>query len=146
MKNCSRILLICFSFFAYFSHAEVYRWIDEDGNVHFSDKKPEQIDAEDISERISNTNIDESSEAMRRLDQVLSETVGEKQVRDKELINDRKAQEHLERVCAKAREDLRILRGRVVFIDENGVSQSVSESQREVEAKKLESEIQNRCK
>lgn len=145
MKNYCRILLICYSFFAYSGHAEVYRWVDDDGNVHFSDKKPEQSNVEDISERIGNTNIDESSEAMRRLDQVLSETVGEKQVRDKKETDDRRAREHQNRICAEARKDLRILKGRVVFVDKNGVSQSISESQRKIEAEKLETEIKNRC-
>ena len=146
MKSICQILVICVSFVTYCSHAEVYRWVDDDGNVHFSDKKPEQNDVEDISESVANTNIDESSKAMRRLDQVLSETEGEKQVRNKKEYNDRIAQERQNRICEKARDDLRILRGRVVIVDENGVTQSMSESQRKIEAQKLESEIKNRCK
>ena len=146
MKNICQILVICVSFSTYCSYAEVYRWVDDDGNVHFSDKKPEQNDVEDISERVSKTNIDESSKAMRRLDQVHSETEGGKQVRNKKENSDRITQERQNRICEKARGDLRILRGRVVFVDENGVTRTISESQRKIEAEKLETEIKKRCK
>lgn len=31
----------------------VYRWVDEDGNVHFGDRPPEQVDAEKINVQTS---------------------------------------------------------------------------------------------
>ena len=146
MKNYWPILLIFCSFISISGNTEVYRWVDDDGNVHFSDKKPAEKDAEEISDKLSETNIDESSEAMRRLDQVLSESVGEKQIRGKIEKKARLEKEHRNSVCEKARNELRILKGRVVFVDENGDSYDISEAQRKVEAAKLEARINQHCK
>jgi len=146
MKNYWPILLIFCSFIANSGIAEVYRWVDDDGNVHFSDKKPAEMEAEDISKKIANTNIDESSEAMQRLDRVLSESEGEKQIRGKTEKKARLEQEQRNRVCEKARKELSILKGRVVFVDKNGESYNLSEAQRKVQASELEAEINQHCK
>jgi len=146
MKNYWPILLIFCSFIANSGIAEVYRWVDDDGNVHFSDKKPAEMEAEDISKKIANTNIDESSEAMQRLDRVLSESEGEKQIRGKTEKKARLEQEQRNRVCERARKELSILKGRVVFVDKNGESYNLSEAQRKVQASELEAEINQHCK
>jgi len=145
MKKYWSILLFSFSFITYSGGAEVYRWVDDDGNVYFSDKKPAKNDVEDISEKISITNIDESSEAMQRLDRVLSESEGEIQIRGKREQKKLLEQKQLNSVCERAQNELRILRGRVVFVDEKGESYNISEKQRKIRAAKLEAEIKLRC-
>ena len=45
-------LLFCFLIMACTTaHAEVYRWTDANGKVHFSDKRPKSA-AEDITEKV----------------------------------------------------------------------------------------------
>ena len=36
-----------------FSHAEIYKWVDENGKIHFGDNKPETMKAEKISLEIN---------------------------------------------------------------------------------------------
>lgn len=48
------------------SQAEVYRWVDENGKTHYSDKKP-KTDAEDITQAVKKQNIDTSIEEQRKL-------------------------------------------------------------------------------
>ncbi len=51
-------LLISLFLFAEFSHAEVYKWIDQNGKIQFSDKKPELIKAEELKLKVNTyTNV-----------------------------------------------------------------------------------------
>ena len=38
--------------------AEVYKWVDENGKVHFGDRAPEKKSAEEISAQLEKTNVD----------------------------------------------------------------------------------------
>jgi glutaredoxin len=50
--------LIPLFLFAGFSHAEVYKWIDLNGKIQFSDKKPERIKAEELKLKVNTyTNV-----------------------------------------------------------------------------------------
>ena len=149
MKSLVSALLLLCCFLMNDANAEIFRWVDDDGNVHFSDKKPEessnQIDVEDISDKLSEINIDESSESLRKLDQVLSESVGEKQLRKKQENREQQNKQRREQACGQARRHLRKLRGRVSFIDEDGNEFDISEQQRKREAAKFEAEIKQHC-
>ncbi len=50
MKTLTLLLLLVFSRFSY---AEVYKWTDLDGRVHFSDKKPTSGNAEELDLKIN---------------------------------------------------------------------------------------------
>ncbi|MBV1905438.1 MAG: DUF4124 domain-containing protein [Pseudomonadales bacterium] len=126
--------------------AEVYRWLDAEGNVHFGDKKPEHLKADDISREVSETNIDESSANIEKLGNILLESEGEKQLKAKKEYSEQQNQRQKKQACNNARKQLRILNGRVSFVDDNGKSYDISEQQRKIEATKLEAEIHKRCK
>ena len=51
MKNL--ILLVSLLIIAIPSFAEIYKWVDEEGQIHFSDKKPENQVATEIEVEIS---------------------------------------------------------------------------------------------
>ncbi len=60
MKTLTLLLLLLFSSFSY---AEVYKWTDLDGRVHFSDKKPTSGNAEELDLKINtytSTSFDKS--------------------------------------------------------------------------------------
>jgi glutaredoxin len=50
MKISTLLILLLFSSFSY---AEVYKWTDPDGRVHFSDKKPASGNAEELDLKIN---------------------------------------------------------------------------------------------
>jgi len=52
------ILVLSFVFSIGQSSAEIYKWVDANGKVQFSDQKPESIEAEELSFRINTyTNV-----------------------------------------------------------------------------------------
>ena len=64
LKFTPALLLLLFSLGA---GAEVYRWVDANGKVHFSDRKPSgqsdkdnKPDIEEISDKIDQTNLESS--------------------------------------------------------------------------------------
>ena len=60
MKTLTLLLLLLFSSFSY---AEVYKWTDLDGSVHFSDKRPTSGNAEELDLKINtytSTSFDKS--------------------------------------------------------------------------------------
>src|SRR5690606_33482151 len=98
--------------FSLSTRAEVYRWVDEDGNVHYSDKKP-KTDAEDITRQVSKQNIDTSLDEQRRVQQICRPENGAdrgcyRQQQSKNLPTP----EHMQR-CNELRKYLDAIDGRV---------------------------------
>jgi glutaredoxin len=50
MNQLLRFIFICFTalLLATWAHAEVFKWVDAQGNIHYSDKKPENQSSEEI--------------------------------------------------------------------------------------------------
>ncbi|TNE81449.1 MAG: DUF4124 domain-containing protein [Gammaproteobacteria bacterium] len=129
------------------SQAEIYRWVDAAGKVHFSDKKPEDNhQAKDISGQLKPLNSDTSSAETHKLQEVFQgETPEEKAYRQQQQAKQQQLENNREHACQKARNQLSILRGRVAFIDPNGKEVVVTEEQRQERADKLEKEIRRHC-
>ena len=53
-KHINKLTLLLFSFIlSSLSYAEIYKWVDDDGGVHFGDKKPDAGPAEEIKLEIN---------------------------------------------------------------------------------------------
>ncbi|WP_179957657.1 DUF4124 domain-containing protein [Exilibacterium tricleocarpae] len=127
--------------------AEVYRWVDENGKVHFSDRKPQgKAAAEDISEAVSKTNIDDSTQQNQKLGDVFpKETAAEKALRQRQTQERQTRRQQHDKDCKRARKLLDVLRGRVYFVDENGQPYNISERERKEREAKLQAEINQYC-
>lgn len=125
---------------------EMYRWVDEYGKVHFSDKKPPAVQAENISDQVKQQNIDYSSgsaaKQLERYERIQSARDTEQQQRSSQRGD--KDQER-ERNCRDAKRRLRVIRGPVVFYDEQGNPEQVTEKERERRAAALEQQIRQYC-
>jgi len=44
---------MCLVFLSHAAHGEIYRWVDENGNVHFGDRKPQNTPTEQIKLKIN---------------------------------------------------------------------------------------------
>ena len=59
MESSKMLLRFCFLMFIYMglfgtnAHAEIYRWVDENGKVHFSDEKPEKTRVEQVKVQLN---------------------------------------------------------------------------------------------
>lgn len=52
-----RILLLSCLLMASSTYGEIYKWVDERGNVHFSDEKPDKADAQTVTPNTANTGV-----------------------------------------------------------------------------------------
>ena len=116
MKACLLVLLLCLT---PLSQAAIYRWVDENGKIHFSDKQPENnATAQDISGELRPLNNDSSTTETEKLKAVFQgATPEEKAFNARQKAEQEKQYLHKQRDCQKARNQLRVLRGRVAFKD-----------------------------
>jgi len=130
------LILICVN-----THAEVYRWTDANGKVHYGDKKPKSA-AEDITEKVKQTNVDTSTAEHQKLETLFR----------KENDADREYQQQLARPdsdllirCKEAREYLKDISGRVQFLDKEGKAMVVTEEERKKKVIDMKNLIKERC-
>ena len=128
--------------------AKLYKWVDEDGNVTYSQQKPPDQKAETIRLRSATLNADGARE---KLDQ-LNERAGEQQ-KDREFAENsatatRERDERMANNCKIARENMRILRttSRIQAKDENGEPYFLDDSAIQAKIAETERQIQNNCK
>ena len=55
------VALLVFALFSVSVSAGIYRWVDDEGNVHFSDKAPDTEKSEDLTGQLTPINSDSSA-------------------------------------------------------------------------------------
>lgn len=124
--------------------ATLYKWVDAEGNVTYSERKPPDAQAETI--RLRSATL-ESEGAQERLDQLNDQV--ETQEKDREFAENsasatRERDERMTNNCEVARENMRILKttsriqakdenGEPYFLDEAGIQAKIAESQRQID-------------
>lgn len=134
-------LLICFFGASSFAEKKLYKWVDANGNVHYSDKKPKGQTAEDISDKLPAANIDSSHEKLPSLDNV-------RQLRQRDA--ERKQQQQAaqakrrQKACRDARRNLNRYSSRS-FFRYRPENEKVTEAQRQEMVKKAKGRVQALC-
>ncbi len=140
------ILLASISFTSTNVHSEVYRWVDEQGNVHFGDKAHANTQAQDITQDTQLKNLDYSADrtqqSLQQIELRQQAQSTESQQRDAQLS---KNPTKWKQACNDAKQQLRILQGRVYFVDEKGQEVSVTEKERQQRADALQNKIKQYC-
>jgi len=141
------ILLTSLSFTNNSAFAEVYRWVDEQGNIHFGDKAPANNKAKDISQGLQQQNLDHSAKRTQQsLQQIdLRQQAQTTEVQQKQSQTNSGAAQR-ERQCHEAQRQLRILQGPVVFLDENKQPVKVSEKERQQRADAFAKQVNKYCR
>ncbi len=125
---------------------EVYQWRDENGKLHFSDKKPKRVEVNDISESVTNVNVDESGEERAKMERLFKpETPQERALREQKAAQQAQRKAKNARQCEEARDALEILRGPVYFTREDGSSYDISKEEQAKRVAKLERQIKRNC-
>lgn len=141
---CYFTLLLCHWLFAATAAAEVYKWTDKDGKLHYGDKKTAKT-AEDITASLSKPNIDTSSGEHKKLETLFrKENAADRAYKAEQAMPNPAQEDHAQR-CSKARERLKILEGRVVFIDQQGKPVRTSEEERERRAGEMRKILAENC-
>ena len=126
------------------SAGELYRWVDAEGKVHFGDRPPLEAEAEDIGDDLRPIN---SADATRPQQFTRSgqQASAQQQYEARQRNQQQQQRRQLERACQRAQRSLRMLQGRVTFVDENGKSVKITERERQQRAARLQREIAQVC-
>lgn len=127
--------------------AQVYQWVDENGNRHFSDTPPaDNSKAKDISDNLKSGNIDESRAERQKLKKLFTEpTQEESYYKKQQQAADKEKQKKKQEYCAYLKDRLRKISRRVMFVDDQGNDVRVSEAERKQRVKDLQKMIKQRC-
>ena len=124
--------------------AKLYKWVDDQGNVTYSERRPTNRESEAI--QLRGATLD-SSGAQEKLDQLNERANAEQKDREFAENSASATAERSERMannCKIARENLRILKttsriqdkdadGEAYFLDEAGIQAKMADTQRQVE-------------
>jgi hypothetical protein len=125
--------------------SDVYQWTDEHGQTHFSDRPPHKSEANNISNQLNQINITSdlsSPEMMLRHEQAKD---AEREKNYKERQEKYNKQPSKTEACKEAKKLLGLIKGRVVFVDQQGKDLKISEEDRKQRAIELEHEIRKHC-
>lgn len=137
-------ILLCMTF-CLPSSAELYQWTDKNGKVHYSDRKPAgQLEAQEISKKLTPVNIDSSRTQNQALGRVFPKTDNTRQRLDDDKKQKRQAAR--DEACKEAKDYLKKLDGRVRFIDDDGKPVNVSEAERKQRVIVLKADIKKNCR
>ncbi|AOS96180.1 hypothetical protein AUP74_00711 [Microbulbifer aggregans] len=123
---------------------ELYRWVDENGQVHFGDRPPGSVKAEDVGEELTPINSADPTQAVTTAQRNQSVDL-ERQYQQRQKQQQQRQQAQRTEACRRAKRDLSILRGPVILVDEYGQQIRLSERERQQKASALEQQIRQLC-
>ena len=145
------LVLLAFSALA---DSEIYKWTDEEGNVHYSDcPPPPSCDAETIQAQ-PEPDPSEVRKAQNRLDQMLEEQEESRAEREQERLEKERQRVMAmqiavarKQVCIRARQNLHVLlvQRPVFYIDETGKYVYLDDETRVSEISRMRELIAQNC-
>jgi hypothetical protein len=133
--------LIFVMIFAINCQAEVYRWTDKDGKVHFGDKKTNAT-AENITKKVNTQNIDASTQELRKMETIFRKENDADRVHQQQL---NEASQEQQQQCEQANLQLKRFEGRVQYIDDDGKPIKVTETEHKQRVAVLRDAIAQHC-
>lgn len=130
------------------THASIYKWVDDEGNVHYSQQKPQNIKTEKM---IVNSRAPENSSTYSKPS--LKKKEEEKQATDKEgkaAVSEKpeKSAEERASLCKQSQDNLQALlsRGRIRQKDAQGNVSYMSEEHKQQRIKREQDRVKENCK
>ena len=145
----TRILVTILFLFPTIGQSEIYKWIDENGNVHFDDR-PGSGNKEKIEIKTTETSSSPNTELQDRVEQEkqLLE-IYEEERQEKKLIKAEQREEMMElkKKCAQAKDYKRTLDESygLYFLDEEGVRVKLSAEEKDAELREIKEFIKKNC-
>ncbi len=130
--------------------AGVYRWVDDQGRVHFGDKPPDKERAESIDTTASPAPARPAPNAAERRDKqqrLLRAWEEERRQREEAQAKNKEEQERRENNCRIARDRLRSYRdaGYLYDLDAKGERRVFSYAERDAAIKEMEAAVAQWC-
>lgn len=139
------LILLAGTLIAGQAQAEIYKWTDKHGQTHFSDRPPEHKQATEISGQLDSINISKELSSPEMMLQLENLKAREREQFSSEKQTQQERERSLSKACAQAKKALKALKGRVVFLDEQGNELKVTEAQRKQRAIEMENLVRQQC-
>lgn len=143
------LALLSFVVAALAAHAQVYKWVDENGRVHYGEKPPEGVKSSEVSVKSAPSAAPpETSQTWKEKDAEFQRRKIEREQKEQASEAERKRlAEARRRDCANARGELDILTrgGGVYRTDEKGERLYLQESQRAARIEAAKKHIESSC-
>ncbi len=124
--------------------AEIYKWVDDEGNVHFGDKPQSKANAETV--KIDKFTPDQSYRT--RMESIKQNVESQREESMDSKVEQQKVASENARRCQQAKRRLTPLREKIRLFryDDAGERKYVSDSERTSEIKQLEAIVKRTCK
>lgn len=143
-------LLLASIFLASLSvQADVYRWVDKDGAVHFGDKPANKQSAEKVEIKTNaGTNNQRQGNQLRKQQHLLSVMDEERKINKQKQAKEKKDKQVVIANCKRAQKMLDgYRRSGVLFnVDKSGNKTYLSDQQREEAIKRARDDVETWCK
>lgn len=143
MRQSALILCLVCGLHSAGAFAEVFRWVDSNGKVHYSDKRPKE-NAEDITADVSKQNIDTSIDEQRKVQLIFRPENDADRAYQQRQQQTGPSAEHI-KYCNKQRQYLHDVSGPVQFLDKEGKPMKVTERERQAEEERMKKLLAERC-
>lgn len=144
-----KIIVFCVLMAAMSANAGIYKWTDEEGNVHFGDRPVNQSKATElIYDTESKAGITNSSGHTKERDRMAKELENDRKERQSNREERRIAQKKRHKRCARARDQLLQYQQsrRLYRLRDNGERVYLDDKQRQSTMKKLNRAIAKNCR
>jgi hypothetical protein len=144
MNNLDRILVVALLALALPATAQVYKWVDKDGKVHYSDKKPRDPKASGVKDmQIESNPTDESAvaaeqEALKMRGLTVDGEIAARKKGEAELAAKKAQAADRERQCANAKADLNVLTRVNVLVGVDAENKETYATGAQLEAKRAQ--------
>jgi flagellum-specific peptidoglycan hydrolase FlgJ len=127
--------------------AKLYKWVDEEGNVTYSQQRPPDQQAETIRLRSATLDSEGAREKLDQLNERASEQQKDRDFAESSASAGRERSERMASNCKIARENMRILRStsRIQDKDENGEPYFLDEAGIQAKMAQTQQQIDNNC-
>ena len=151
--SSSRLLPLALMLIALFAGAQVYKWVDEKGQVHFGDCPPDDCEAEELTlpEGPTEEEIEAAQEKLHKTLESRNSRDKEQEDRQRETSSEEYARHLMEddrfKRCVEAREQFEVLelKVRVFRLDTNGSRVYLKNENRPQEIARLDKLIDQYC-
>jgi hypothetical protein len=148
--NTRTVLFLLLGWSSLASGAGVYKWVDEQGRVHYGERPPERIQAQEmqIKEAPPDVSPIEDEAGRRDKEQRLLRAFDEERAQKKELQQkSREEQEKRQRNCALARDRLRRYQNAssLYNLDKQGERRTLSDAERSASEQRAQQDVARWC-
>lgn len=144
-----KTLLISLTLFTLPAMAAMYKWVDEEGNTHYSQSPPSE--GNEFREVAPPPPPAESPEEAQKRREAIAESI-QKQASDKQAAKEEAAKEKAETAknkerCDKLRKDIQTFqnRGRVRKINESGEYETMTDEAKSAQLQKMRAQLKEEC-